>query len=144
MNIRARIFFKAATDGDGIHLHMHCHTPLHLYTDTHSTLHTRLLIYVYTDLINCDVLYMHYERHSLYSNKGSLDKRAVPHLWAVPSPASVSRGGVWRRLMKVLSCRIGLMALGFTPSPRWQWEHSAIILSLSLLFFSDHSWVEVL
>lgn len=41
--------------------------------------------------------------------------------------------------MKVLSCRVGLMALGSTPSPEWQCEHSAIILSLSLLFSFDHS-----
>lgn len=60
-----------------------------------------------------------------------------------PQSCQCVRGGVWRRLMKVLCCRIGLMALGFTLSPRWQWEHSAIILSLSLLLV-DHSCVGVL
>lgn len=40
--------------------------------------------------------------------------------------------------MKVLSCTVQLMALGFTQISKWKWEHSAIMLSLSLLFF-DHS-----
>lgn len=37
-----------------------------------------------------------------------------------PQSCQCVRGGVWRRLMKVLSYRVGLMALGFTRSPRWQ------------------------
>lgn len=36
--------------------------------------------------------------------------------------------------MKVLSCTVRLMALGFTQISKWKWEHSAIMLSLSLLF----------
>lgn len=82
-----------------------------------------------------------FDRNNHYTSliKWVLDRRAGQVCGPTP-PQSCQcvRRGVWRRLMKVLSCRVGLMALGSALRLQWPWEHSAIILSLSLLFV-DHS-----
>lgn len=107
-----------------------------LHALIYSVSNTELVIYAFISFKIEHKLQVQQWKHMF--PKRIVGQKGRPCVPANPMSCQCVRGGVWRRLMKVLSCRVGLMALGSTLSPRRQWEHSAIILSLSLLFV-DHS-----